>query len=103
MQFEGCLEDLRSKEFGDVSADAMLRVLAAHIDGSAKRETILKLRKKDAVELQQKMAEVREAMKRAVDFLTSELYVKSLAFLPYERQFVVISHVFSKKRKLSAP
>jgi hypothetical protein len=104
MEFRGCLEDLRAKEFGGVSPDSMLRVLAALITGSAKRETILNIGKKekDAAELRKYVAEVREAMKRAVDFLTSEVHVKSLTYLPYERQFVVVSHVLSKKLKLSA-
>jgi hypothetical protein len=45
---------------------------------------------------------VREAMKKAVDFLTNEVHSKSITFLPYERQLVVISYVFAQKPKLTA-
>jgi hypothetical protein len=101
-EFDGCLQDLTKKEYGDVSPVAMLQVLAAHAAGSAKKETILSLRNKDGGELQARMAEVREAMQRAVDFLTDDLHVRSVAFLPYERQLVAISYAFCKHRKLSA-
>src|SRR5262249_27401384 len=101
-QFDACFEDLRAKDYGDVSPVAVLQVLAAHTDGSAKKEAILGLRKQEAKNLQEKMTAVREAMKKAVDFLTSEVHAQSIDFLPYERQLVVISYVFSKKPKLTA-
>ncbi|AWM40246.1 hypothetical protein GobsT_12990 [Gemmata obscuriglobus] len=100
-EFDGCIQDLAIKDYGDVSPVAMLQVLSAHISGSAKRDTILKLRSKTDRELQANMTEVREAMKRAVDFLTNELHVRSVGFLPYERQLVVMSHVFCKRPRLS--
>lgn len=101
-EFHGSLEELGEKEYGDVSPVAMLQVLAAHTQGSAKKETILGLRKQSATDLREKMATVREAMKKAVDFLVNDVHVKSLNFLPYERQLVVISYVYSKKTKLTA-
>lgn len=101
-QVDTALDELRRKDFADISPVALLQVLAAYTDDSAKKETILNLRHKDAGELAVKMGEIREALKRAVDFLINQVNVKSSDFLPYERQLVALTFVFAKQKRLSS-
>jgi hypothetical protein len=80
----------------------ILQVLAAHLTEGASRKSILTdLRKKSAAELSQGMNDVREALKRAVDFLITEVNVKSSDFLPYDRQLVVLAYIFTQRRSPS--
>lgn len=97
-KIEDSLEDLIDKDYRDISPVSVLQILAAHIDNSAKRQTVLELRKHPSDELTAKMADVSEALKRAVDFLITEVYAKSSDFLPYERQLVALAYVYTKIR-----
>jgi len=100
-QMDTALEELKQKDYAEVSPVAILQILAAHTDASAKRETVLNLRKKNASELAIMMIQVREGLKRAVDFLINEVNVKSSDFLPYERQLIALSFVFAKRHSPS--
>ena len=53
-------------------------------------------------QLTEQISQVREALKRSVDFLRTELHVMSDDFLPYERQLVALAHVHTMRATLSA-
>lgn len=96
------LQELEEKDFGDLDRVTVLRALSTCVLGSAKRETILNLRELDRDTLTQKMELTKEALRRAVDFLSTEVYIVSDAFLPYERQLVVLAYVMSERPGLEA-
>lgn len=99
--FDGLTADLKAKHFEGVSPVALLQILAADLRGSAKRQTILDLRKQEPGELAEGLERIAEAAKRTVDFLSTDLRVASSDFLPYERQFVALSHTFARSPKVS--
>lgn len=102
-RIETALDELRTKRFGGISPVAVLQVLAAHTDGSAKRDSILALRKHATDELTSRMDEIVEAIRKSVDFLRNDVDVKSDDFLPYERQLVVLAFVYAKLGTVDAP
>jgi hypothetical protein len=96
------LQELEEKDFGELDRVTVLRALSTCVLGSAKRESILGLRKLDRDELTKQMERTKEAVRRATDFLTTEVCIMSDAFLPYERQLVVLAYVMSQMPHLDA-
>jgi len=100
-EIDATLDELASSHFADLSPVSILQALAAHFVGGASRKAIFALRDVDAEELTNGMLQLREAAKRAVDFLSTEVLVKSSDFLPYERQFVALTHVFLERGQVA--
>jgi hypothetical protein len=98
---EKTLRELDRKDYGDVSPVAILQLLAAHVENSASRHAIFSLRKRDSEFLSRSVDEIQEALRRAVDFLSNDLSVKSSDFLPYERQLVALAYAFGKRSRMT--
>jgi hypothetical protein len=96
------LAQLDEKDFADLDKVTILRALATCGFDSAKRDTILQLRDLSRDELARHMEVTKEAIRRAVDFLATQVCVLSNTFLPYERQLVVVAYIMSKKPDLAA-
>ncbi len=99
---DSVMEELDDKDFGGIDRVTVLRALSTCAKGSAKRETILDLRHLGRNELIKQTEATKEALRRAVDFLATEVCVVSDAFLPYERQLVLLAFVMSRQHKLDA-
>jgi hypothetical protein len=95
------MTELDRKDYGDISPVAILQVLAAHVENSANRQAIFTLRKKDSNFLTKSVDEIQEALRRAVDFLSNDLSVKSSDFLPYERQLVALGYAFGQRTRMT--
>lgn len=96
-QVDLTLKELDTKDYGDVSPVVILQTLAAHIEDSANKQSILELRKKESSHLIKSVEQIQHALRRAVDFLSNEVSVKSSDFLPYERQLVALSYAFGRR------
>lgn len=98
------LQQLDEKDFKGAGVDdvSVLRSLSVVDTGSARRESILRLRDHDRGDLQLLIEKTRLALARAVDFLSSEASVKSSAFLPYERQLTLLTYIMANRSSLSA-
>lgn len=96
------VSELEEKDFGDLDKVTILRALSTCAFGSAKRQTILSLRELNRDQLASEMEKTKEALRRAVDFLSTEVCVISDAFVPYERQVVLLSYVMSENVSLDA-
>jgi hypothetical protein len=88
--------ELEEKDFGELDKVTILRALSTCAHTSAKRDSILRLRKLSRAELASEMENTKEALRKAVDFLSTEVSVISDAFLPYERQLVLLAFVMSQ-------
>ena len=94
--------ELDEKDFGELDNVTILRALSTCALESAKRDSILELREIRRDQLASEMEKTKEALRRAVDFLSTEVSVISDAFLPYERQLVLLAYVMSQNEDLSA-
>jgi hypothetical protein len=95
------VDEMDEKDFGNVGRATILRALSTCASKSAKRETILTLRTLDKAELLAQMERTKEALRRAVDFLATEVSVISDDFLPYERQLVLLAYVMAQAGQLN--
>lgn len=100
-EIQGVMSGLSKKDFGKVYPVGILQVLSAMSADGASRRAITALRNQTPDQLKKAMKRVREALKRAVDFLVNEVHVKSSDFLPYEKQLVVLGFAFAQRRKPS--
>ena len=100
-RIEAVVDGLVDKDFEDLEGVTVLRSMAVVKHGSARREVIESLRREPTEDLLMLLERSREALSRAIDFLTSELSVKSLDFLPYERQLILLTYVVSKRFPLT--
>lgn len=84
------------KSFENLDDSVFLKFMASIKGYGSKRDGVFKLRSLKSPELVLLCEEVRAAVERAIDFLSTDLHVPSDAFLPYENQLVVIAYFFSK-------
>jgi hypothetical protein len=84
-------EFLESKGFTDLPDKIVLQCLGAILQNSTKTKTILAL---SPTEVRSKFEEIQTAIGRAVDFLSTELCVNTLDFMPHLQQLVPLSFFF---------
>ena len=97
-------EALQPKGFEDIQEESIVRALATIVLGSTSREAMLTgLRAREREALALDVVSTRDALERAVDFLTSDVGVISDDLLPYERQIVLMAYIFHHRRHPSAP
>lgn len=89
---KGC----ESKFFYDIDEGHILRSIAAACDLGINKEDIDKLRDKSSSELLTASKESENAYKLAVDFLTTELPLTSISYLPYSLQLTYIVEFFNR-------
>ena len=86
----------RLKDFENLDNSVFLKFMSSIKGYGSKRDGVFKLRSLKSDELKVLCKEVCAAVERAIDFLSTDLYVPSDAFLPYENQLVVIAYFYSK-------
>lgn len=91
-------DTLDSKGFGDLPDRIVLQCMSAILVESTKTKAILAL---NPEEVRERFTEIAEAIGRAVDFLSTELSVRSLDFLPHLQQIVGLTYFFHKMKMAS--
>lgn len=94
--------DLQVKDFGGIDRKAILRSISAAAGGGFSESSIDSLRKHDAMTLKKATGDTKEAYRRAVDFLATELHIPTDAQIPYVNQVVVLSEIFRLIKQPSA-
>ncbi len=98
---DSLLAQLADKDYDGVEDVTVLRTITAIRHASARREVILTLRKEGPHNLTGLITTTNGALARAVDFLSTEVCVKSSDFLPYERQLILLAFLMSRKERLT--
>jgi hypothetical protein len=94
---------LAAKSFEGIERKAILRNVSAAVGGSFTAESIDDLRKLNADALTKGTAATADALKRAVDFLSTHIKAPSDAVVPYTNQIVVLSEILRRVPTPSAP
>jgi len=100
---DGILVELSDKGFGKVDRKVVLRNLSASAGGGFSAESIDSLRRFTPVDLKKAAEETKEAYKRSVDFLTTQIRVEGAEVLPYLNQFTVLAEILRSLPKPTAP
>jgi len=85
------LEELSEKNFGNIKHKTILQTISAIIQESTVTEKILDL---TGNSIRDNWDSVKEAIRKAVDFLSTDLHCKNLDFLPYHQQIIPIAKFF---------
>ncbi|MEN4139702.1 GmrSD restriction endonuclease domain-containing protein [Serratia marcescens] len=93
------VEDLEEKGFGSIDNRLILQVISGMLIGSTKTENILRL---TGDKVRERWDDVKESMKKVVDFLATEIQCKNIDFLPYHQQLIPLGRMFYKEKKPSA-
>jgi hypothetical protein len=90
------------KGFDGITKDTILKCIAAELLGSVKKEDILGMRKVSKGRIENATETVKAAMQNAVDYLSREFAIQSMAFLPYEAHLICLTKLFSDRISLSS-
>ncbi|MDH3975397.1 MAG: hypothetical protein OEV42_14050 [Deltaproteobacteria bacterium] len=93
---------LSEKGFADLDRKVILRTMSAAAGGGFSVDSIGSLRKFGSEKLKKAALEAEEAYRLAVDFLSTQIKIPSVAILPYANQIVVLADLFRKLPKPSA-
>jgi hypothetical protein len=96
-------DTLAAKSFEGIERKAILRNVSAAVGGAFTAESIDDLRKLKADALMKGTVATAEALKRAVDFLSTHIKAPSDAVVPYTNQIVVLSEILRRVPTPSAP
>jgi hypothetical protein len=94
-------KSLETKDFDEIEGTTILKALAATHSFSADRDAIVALRKLDETELNNVVKQTKGSLERAVDFVTTDLRVHSLDFLPYEAHLTVLTGIYRDTKNLN--
>lgn len=94
--------DLEEKGFDTFDRKVLLRNISAAAGGGFSAESIDKLREHTSDELKQAVEATRDAYKRTVDFLKTQLKVPDAGIIPYLNQITVLAEVFRRIPKPDA-
>lgn len=96
-------DELEEKGFENIDRKVVLRSLSAATGGGFSADSISsQLRKHTPQELQIGVDDTREAYKRAVDFLATQIQIPNADVLPYSNQLVVLAETFRQIPKPTA-
>ena len=98
-RFQEFTEELDEKGFGSLNQDILLRIIGGIISNKTSSISILEL-KPDTI--RQNINRVKEATFLAIDFLSTELKITSLDFLPFPMQLVPLAVFFDKTKSPTA-
>lgn len=84
-------EGLRGVKYETISPMIVLQSIAAHLSGKIKRSDILKIKRNDFIDAWEV---VKKGIFQAVDFLRSDLQVRTSHLLPYDAILVAFSYFF---------
>lgn len=88
------LEELEEKNFGDITRNILLQTISGVIKQDTTTPAILEL---DGEEVRNAWNGFCEALRKAIDFLSTELNCSHQDFLPAQQQLVAICNFFSIK------
>lgn len=89
------VEELEDKGFGNIDNRLILQVISGMLIGSTKTENILRL---TGDKVRDRWDDVKEAMRKVVDFLATEIQCKNIDFLPYHQQLVPLGRMYYKEK-----
>lgn len=95
-------EDLAEKGFAATDRKVILRNLSAAAGKGFSADNIDQLRHNDSEQLKQAVEVTREAYKRAIDFLVTEIGVPGFEVIPYANQLTVLTELFRQVKQPSA-
>jgi hypothetical protein len=90
------LEELDEKSFGSMDHKLVLQIVSGIIIGSTQTGNILRL---TGERVRDNWKNVEEAIKGAVDFLSTEIKCSNIEFLPYHQQLIPLCRFFSKNKR----
>ena len=99
-EVESIADSLKSKNFDDITGDTILKCLSAAKYRSIKKQSVLSLRKLKRQEMDDLVNNIKEALLKTIDILTTEFKLYSWNFLPYEAIVVIICFIFYNKNNL---
>ncbi|MBD1861298.1 MULTISPECIES: DUF262 domain-containing protein [Trichocoleus] len=95
-------ESLTPKGFGDIEGDTVLKCLSAVRNKGIKKEQVLSLRDLEKEDMDKLVIQVKNALLKTVDLLTTEFKIYSWDFLPYEAYAVILCYIFVKRLRLES-
>lgn len=95
-------EEINESGYGEISEVTLLKCLSVINNGRLKKNDIFQLRAINTHELIKKMLKMKKGLFKAIDFLNNQLFVKSIDFLPYDFQLVLLTNFFSQDINHSA-
>jgi hypothetical protein len=87
-------EELEEKNFGDITQNILLQAISGLIQDDTTTKAITNL---SGQQVRDYWDNFCEALKKAIDFITSELHCSHLDFLPYQQQIIGLVKFFSFK------
>lgn len=91
-KFEEISEVLDEKDFGNIDDKILLQCLGAIIDNTAKTKDILSL---SPEKVRNNIAKMQTGLEKTIDYLSTDLNMKSIDFLPHSHQIVSLVYLFS--------
>lgn len=91
-KFEEISEVLDEKAFGNIDDKILLQCLGGIIDKTAKTKSILSL---PPEKVRNNIAKLQTGLEKAIDYLSTDLNMKSIDFLPHSHQIVSLVYLFS--------
>jgi hypothetical protein len=88
------LNDLDEKKFGNIDKKSVLRNISAAAGGGFSVESIDLLRNHTPANLKGAVNEVKEAFRKAVDYLSTQIGVANADAVPYSNQLTVLAELF---------
>jgi hypothetical protein len=87
------LEELEEKGFENIKYKTLLQIISGVIQNSTKTKEIINL---DGEQVRDNWTHVVEAIRKAIDFLSTDLQCAHLDFLPFHQQLICISKFFNE-------
>jgi hypothetical protein len=87
-------EDLDEKGFGNLSQNILLQAISGFLQDDTTTKAVLNLK---AENIRDNWEDFCEALRKAIDFVSTELMCKNIDFLPYQQQLVGLTKFFSYK------
>jgi len=91
-KFEEISEVLEEKDFGNIDDKILLQCLGGIIDKTAKTKNILSL---SPEKVRNNIAKLQAGLEKSIDYLSTDLNMKSIDFLPHSHQIVSLVYLFS--------
>jgi hypothetical protein len=95
-------EALSQKGFAATDRKVILRNLSAAAGKGFSADNIDQLRHNDSEQLKQAVEVTREAYKRAIDFLATQIGVPGFEVIPYANQLTVLTELFRQVKQPTA-
>lgn len=90
------LEELDEKSFGSIDHKLVLQIVSGIIIGSTQTSNILRL---TGDRVRDNWGNVQEAIRAAVDFLSTEFKCSNIEFLPFHQQLIPLCRFFAKNKR----